>query len=128
MPATNSPMKLPRDCPDLVRAGAATLDALGAKLRNVASANADATELWLSVRDLEGLAGRLAESTDWEWRHGVADNFITPQDLAVLDELCTQRGVGPLRLPDEHLVALIRLRRFLDQYGNRAFELDDPAA
>lgn len=121
-------MKLPADYPDVVRAGAAALQALGSSLRNAAAADADAPELWLSIRDVEGLAGRLLESTDWEWRHGAADVFLSPQDLGVLNELLVLQSIGPVGLGGDDLTALARMRDFLRQYSAGGFALEDPYA
>ena len=120
--------QLPSDYLQVVRSGATTLHALGVQLRDAASGAPEVPELWLCVRDLEGLGGRLADSGDWEWRHGFADIMISPQDFGVLDELLAQSGVGPVRLSREQAAAISRLREFLRQYCDREFELDEPAA
>jgi hypothetical protein len=121
-------MKLPSDYLEVVRLGADTLRSLGERLREVAAKEPEMPELWLSVRDFEGLAGRLAESTDREWRRGYADIMISPQDFGVLDELLARGGVEPVRYSPKDAIALIRLREFLVRYCAREFELDEPAA
>ena len=119
-------MKLPADYLDLVSTGAAVLRAVGAELRLRAAAQPNAPELWLSVRDYEGLAGRLAASDDWEWRRGFAGLFITGQDFGVLDELLAQNNDSSVLLSEEQASALARLRNFLRQYRDREFELQLP--
>lgn len=121
-------MKLPSDYLRVVGRGATLLHAFGARLREAAAKQPETPELWLSVRDFEGLSRRLAESTDWEWRHGFADLMILPQDFAVLDELLSLGRAGPVELSGEDRAALTDLREFLRQYCDREFELDDPAA
>ena len=121
-------MKLSSDYLQVVRLGATTLRLLGARLRDVAAKKPEMPELWLSVRDFEGLAGRSVDSTDWEWRHGFADIMISPQDFGVLDELLAHGRGEPVPFSREDSTALTRLREFLRQYCDREFELDEPAA
>ena len=110
-------MRLPSEYPEIVAAGVATLRSVSAEVRAAATNRSDATELWLTVRDLEGLADRLADLDAWQWRDGFGDMFITGQDLGVLDELL-KVGV-PLRassivsLSSEQATSLTRLREFL---------------
>jgi hypothetical protein len=125
--ADESPMQFPPDYLQVVGRGATVLRALGARLRDIATKRPEAPELWLSVRDLEGLSGRLAESTDWEWRHGFADLLISPQDLAVMDELLALRRVGPVELSAEDNATLTSLYEFLRQYCGGERGLDEPA-
>ena len=120
-------MTLPSDYLDVVTGGAKTLCSLGAQLRDEASKHPDVPEFWLSVRDYESLGQRLAEFSEWEWRHGTADAMITSVDFAVLDELLTSRAL-PLELSHEYSRAIARLNDFLHRYCSREFELDDPAA
>jgi hypothetical protein len=118
---------LPSDYLDVVTRGARTLRNLGAQLRQVASKHPDAPEFWLSVRDYESLGQRLAEFSEWEWRHGTADMMITSVDFAVLDELLTSRAL-PVGLSDDDSSTIARLNDFLRRYCSREFELEDPAA
>jgi hypothetical protein len=120
-------MKLPADYRELVTNGADALRAIGARLR-VRAAQSSATELWLSVRDCEGLAGRLADRGDWEWRHGFAPILISGQDFGVLDELLARGDESPILISEENAAALAQLRRFLRHYCDRQYELDEPAA
>lgn len=80
-------MKLPLNHSDIVAAGTNALRVIGGQLRAEAERRVDAPELWLSVRDGEGLAGRLESMDEWEWTNGHLSLVINPQDLAVLDEL-----------------------------------------
>ena len=120
-------MKLPSDYLELVGAGVRVLSSLGTALRDEAEQRPQAPELWLAVRDLEGLAMRLAAMTDGEWRNGVANLLFTGQDFGVLDEVLMARRIGGLRLSDEQAGLLARLRQFLEQYQRHDFEFERPA-
>jgi hypothetical protein len=121
-------MKLPADYFELVGNGVAALRQLAGQLRVRAAEEPNAPELWLSVRDYEGLAGRLADSDEWEWRGGFASILISGQDFGVLDELLARRDGSPILASEEQAAALARLRQFLRRYCDREFELDEPAA
>lgn len=100
------------------------LRSLAAELRVQATQNANVPELWLSVRDFEGLAGRLMSEQPSEWRQGFAAIWITGQDLGVLDELLEGHGRLPIRVSEDRVAALARLRHFLGHYCAREFDLD----
>jgi hypothetical protein len=125
-------MRLPADYPDIIGGGVGVLRYLGTKLRAEAERRPEAPELWLAVRDLEGLAARLANASEWEWQHGFADILISGQDFGVLDELLPvgehAADDAPHGVTDAQVRLLSRLRRFLRQYCDREFELDEPAA
>jgi hypothetical protein len=125
-------MRLPADYSDIVDGGVRVLRSIGGKLRAEAENRPDAPELRLAVRDLEGLAARLADASAWQWRHGFADMLISGQDFGVLDEQLTNGGHGadqvPHRVTGEEGRLLTRLRGFLQQYCDRGFEFDEPAA
>lgn len=125
-------MRLPAEYPDIIARGVGVLRYLGTKLRAEAERRPEAPELWLAIRDLEGLAARLADASEWEWRHGFADILISGQDFGVLDELLPvsehAADDAPHGVTDAHVRLLSRLRRFLRQYRDREFELDEPAA
>ena len=124
-------MILPAEYPEIVAAGVATLREAGAAARSGASRDADAPELWLVVRDLEGLADRLAEMDAWQWQNGFCDLFVTGQDLGVLDELLNvgvaSRGRSIVSLTTEQAKTVTRLREFLQHYGDRCDDAGDPA-
>jgi hypothetical protein len=125
-------MKLPSEYPEIVAAGVATLRVIAADVRTAAIRRSDAPELWLTVRDLEGLADRLAGLDEWHWRHGFADTFVTGQDLAVLDELL-EVGVGlptstVVSVTPEQAARLTRLREVRQQSGEPGGDTDEPAA
>src|ERR1035437_10819826 len=63
-------MKLPSDYFEIVANGARVLHALGVQLRARAEKRPEAPELWLAVRDLDGLAGRLADNRSEQRRVG----------------------------------------------------------
>ena len=117
-------LKLPADYREIINAGAAVLVAVGARLRAEAATDPNAPELWLSVRDYEGLASRLADSDDEEWRRGWANILISGQDIGVLDELIASDDVR-LRVSAEQASALLRLRQFVSQYFNREFKVEE---
>ena len=119
-------MKLPANYLEVVHLGAATLGSLGTRLRKIAAKKPEMPELWLSVRTFEGLGGRLAESDDFEWRHGFV--MLSPLDFGVLDELLARGGAESVPLSAEEAAALTELRAFLNRYGRREYELDEPAA
>jgi hypothetical protein len=121
-------MKLPPDHLELVRNGAAVLVALAAQLRVRVAARPDVPELWLSIRDYEGLAGRLADYDAGEWRAGYAGGVIGAQDFGVLDELVARRNDTPVLASEEQASTLARLRHFLRQYCDGAFDFDESGA
>lgn len=123
-------MRLPSDYRTVVIAGADALRGLGARVRAEIAGRRDASELWLTVRDLEGLADRLAAPDEAEWRGGFADMFITGQDLGVLGELL---AIG-VRLTDARAIPLTPVQKttladlleFLQRYADRMYESDEP--
>lgn len=119
-------MNLPSGYRQTVNAGAAVLQALGAQLRRAASAQADRPELWLAVRDYEGLAGRLLDTNDFEWKEGQVRIQLSGQDIGVLDELIDRLGEASLRMSDEDIQAVKRLRQFLRSYIDHEFDLRTP--
>jgi len=110
------PRDLPADFRELVTAGAQLLESLGARLREEATRHPEKPEIWLSVRDLEGLAGRLGIFTDEDWRRGFPGTLMGGQDLGVLDELFAGNGAHGLRMSNEQTSLVGRLRAFLQQY------------
>jgi hypothetical protein len=125
-------MKLPADYPLIVASAVAVLHAVSKEVRAEAARQPDAPELWLVVRDLDGLADRVAGQSDWEWENGFGAMFIAGQDFGALDELLTM-GV-PLRettivsLTPDQAASLARLRTFLHNYAHRLYDSDEPAA
>lgn len=122
-------MRLPTDYQRIVAEGVDVLHSLSAELRAEAERRPEAPQLWLAVRDLEGLAARLAQADEWEWQHGFAGNWINGQDFGVLDELLTvgehASDHAPRGVTGTQVRFLTRLRHFLQQYCDREFELDD---
>jgi hypothetical protein len=125
-------MRLPADYSEIVAASARALRAVSAEVRTAATRGSDAPELWLTVRDLEGLADRLAAMDEWQWQNGFGDMFVTGQDLGVLDELLKGgvdfRGTRIVSLTTEQAVSVTGLREFLRHYGDRCNDADHPAA
>jgi hypothetical protein len=111
-------MKPPSDYLDIVAEGARILHSLGAQLRARAEARPDTPELWLIVRDLEGLAGRLVDSTAEEWQEGSTVLLISGQDIRVLDDIVA--GNRPLTAQEVRFLA--RLRDFLQTCCDRAYD------
>ena len=123
-------MNLPPDYPDILAAGVAALRAVSKEVRVEVSRRADAPELWLIVRDLEGLADRVASIDDWEWQNGFGDMFLAGQDFGALDELLRVgvplRGAGIVFLTPNQSTSVARLRAFLNAYATCRFDSDDP--
>lgn len=74
----------------------------------------------LTVRDLSGLAGRMAETVADEWEDGFAHLYFSGQDIGVLDELLFATGnANTTRMHDMSELgasAIKRLRNFLREY------------
>ena len=121
-------MQLPSDYLAIVNRGAGALHSVAARLRVEAGRDPSEPQLWLAVRDCEGLAERLVGLDDWTWRHGYSDFSVTGQDLGVLDELLADEAQPVHALSGDETTLLKHLRDFLQGYFDRAFELDDPAA
>jgi len=125
-------MRLPSNYPEIVAAGVAVLRTVSANVRAAATRQPDAPELWLVVRDHEGLAGRLTDLDEREWQDGFGAMFITGQDLGVLDDLlkngATVQGSSVVSLTSEQATSLTRLREFLQRYCDRSCGADEPAA
>ena len=125
-------MTLPSNYLEIVAAGVAVLRTVSANVRATATGQPDAPELWLVVRDHEGLAGRLADLDEREWQDGLGVMFITGQDFGVLDALLKNgvsvRGSPVLSLTSEQAASLTRLREFLQRYCDRSYGANAPAA
>ena len=117
-------MKLPLDYLDLVRSSARTLYSIGTRARNDATHTPTRPELWLAVRDLEGLAERLAGLDDLSWREAPGTQDVTGQDLGVLDELLHAR-TPPLAITEDERRSLTLLRDFLGRYIDGEYELEE---
>jgi hypothetical protein len=120
-------MQPPSNFIDTVRAGARLLQSLGTRLRVQAEQTPELPELWLSVRDLEGLAGRLMDSDERDWRVGCAI-FVTGQDFAVLDKLLDGSASLQRSLTHTEQNVLRALRGFIQQASNRELDFDEPGA
>lgn len=116
-------MKLPSDYLAVVGDGASALLAVGRALRNTVAGEPDREELWLSVRDVEGLAGRIADLPDEDWRTGAAGLWVTGQDVGVVEELVA-KPVPAVAVPAELTARLARLHDFLRRYCDGEFESD----
>src|SRR5690349_8585255 len=119
-------MKLPPDVLEIIGAGTVVLRTLGAELRARAAAQPNAPELWLAIRDYEGLADRLDLSDERDWKQGFGMGFVSGQDLGVLDEFLAHNDDCPIRVSDAQANSLARLRRFLQQYRDGSFERELP--
>ena len=108
-------MTLPSDYLDVVRVAADVLKALGARVRLEAARHPEMPELWLTVRDYEGLAARLAGLDDWSWRNGF-DLEITGQDVGVINEALEAAPGTSTSLSEAEHRSLARLKAFLDRY------------
>ena len=127
----NQAMKLPPDYPRIVADGVAALRAVSKDVRLETTRRADAPELWLVVRDLEGLADRVGSLGDREWQGGFGTILLGGQDFGVLDELLTVgvpvRGTTVVPLTPDQSMSVARLRTFLQEYANRRYHSDAPA-
>lgn len=116
-------MKLPADYPGIVAAGVAALRAVSKDIRLEAARRPDAPELWLIVRDLEGLALRLGSPGDREWQDGFVGMLLAGQDFGALDELLNigvpVRGTTVISLTPDQATSVARLRTFLEEYADR---------
>ena len=125
-------MKLPPEYFEIVAEGAVILRTIAAKLRAEAARRPRTPELWLAVRDLEGLLGRLAAIERRDWESGSAILLITGQDLGALDDLTgtgvAAEGMSVVAMPANHVASLSRLMDFLRRYLDRDFEVGAPAA
>ena len=121
-------MQPPTDFMGIVRDGARLLQSLAGQLRVRAERTPDEPELWLSVRDLEGLAGRLSEADEWQWRNGFATLLIGGQDLGVLDELHSGSSLSLQALTSSEQELLRSLRYFLQHAADNEFDFGAPAA
>ena len=125
-------MRLPVEYSEIVGAGVATLRAVSTEVRAAATRRSDAPELWLVVRDLDGLASRLADLDEQEWLDGFGATFVTGQDLGVLDELLKKgvplQGSSVVSLTSQQTTSLTRLREFLQRYRDRSYGSGEPAA
>ena len=79
---------------DVLRRGCEALNAIGSLLRHVAEASPDRPQLWLDVRDLEGIVVRLTAAEQFAWDPQFARGMMTGQDLAILDMLIERQSVG----------------------------------
>lgn len=127
-------MTLPPEYSEIVGAGLNALRLIGGQLRTEAARRADAPELWLAVRDVEGLAERLsAMDQNNFWQIGFINLMVTPQDFAVLDELVETRPEAPhsatLRIVSiEARDSLALLSKFLRRCRNGEFDSNRPPA
>ena len=125
-------MSLPSNYPQIVAAGVAVLRAVSTVVRAAAAGQPDAPELWLVLRDYEGLAGRLTDLDEREWQDGFGLMFVTGQDLGVLDALVKNgvplQGSSIVSLTSEQAASLARLREFLQRYCVRSYGAGEPAA
>ena len=125
-------MKLPADYHDVLAEGAAALSTSAVTLRTKAVRHPENPALWLAVRDLEGLAGRLSAVARRDWESGSAALLITGQDVGALDELLAAVvGVGEqdaVVVPASRVASLTRLADFLRRYLDDYFGFSTPEA
>lgn len=126
-------MTLPSEYSEIVGAGVNALRLIGGQLRTEAARRADAPELWLAVRDVEGLAERLSAMDQNDWQIRFINLMVTPQDFAVLDELVETRPEAPhsaaLRIVSiEARDSLALLSKFLRRCRGGEFDSNRPPA
>jgi hypothetical protein len=119
-------MQLPTDYQEIVADGWRTLGVIATRARVHAERTPGAPEFWLSVRDFQGLAGRVAELEAECWEQGYAQVLFGGQDVGVLDELLQGNGsaiaTGALDVTPSEASALRRFRTFLSDYMNGVFD------
>jgi hypothetical protein len=124
-------MQLPTDYQEIVSDGGRTLGAIATRARMRAEDTPGAPELWLSVRDFQGLAGRVAELDAEYWERGYARVLFSGQDLGVVDELLQGNDIvsaaGALEVTVSEASALRRFRAFLSDYMSGVFDRHRPA-
>lgn len=101
---------------DAIAAGASTLRTIGATMRLEAERSPERPELWLTVRDCEGLAERLLALEPDDWEGSFAYVALSGQDIGVLDELLQSSASGRGVLPQQQALAVKRLRDQLSKY------------
>ena len=115
-------MQLPAEYMEIVADGASALIAIAARARAHAERNPARPELWLSVRDVAGLAGRMAEPDPFAWEEGFARLHFNGQDIGVLDDLLIGHGsetaASRYGVSDREATALHNLRTFLRAYSD----------
>jgi hypothetical protein len=122
---------LPSDYSRILADGVQALRAAEIELRALAERQADAPEVWLAVRGVSTLAGRLRESDDWAWQTGFAVIELSPADLRELTALLEPGASdSPYRddaaaPPLDRHTAIRSLHDFLGRYITRHFELED---
>ena len=123
---------LPADYAKVLANGVHALQHAEVELRARAEGEFNVPKLWLAVRDISSLVGRLREADDWAWQTGFAGIELSPLDLRLLSTLLEAgRGLSPYR--DEpsdtasvtRTAALRSLRDFLERYMAREFQLED---
>lgn len=82
-------IRLPHNFEGTIERGIAALRAVEAEWSNQARERPEPGRLLLDLRDIRGLADRLAAATLEEWQHGWG-RWYNGQDLAVLRELAAQ--------------------------------------
>lgn len=99
--------------------GARALRAVAARIRAHAERDSARAELWLTVRDLEGLAGHLAETDVVDWEEQRVRVMFGGQDVGVLDELLLpegRRAAMSVTLSEAERSALRRVRTLLNGF------------
>jgi len=112
---------LPKDYSLIVAKGIGALGAVEAPLRARAASSLDPGPLWIRVRDVKSLAGRLESEDDWAWQTGFARSLLSPRDLGVLEEAASDGEV----LPYDDAPAISALLTFLTRYLRGDFPYED---
>jgi hypothetical protein len=123
---------LPPEYSSLLTRGIAVLRRAEAELRRIATTDSAPPDPWHRIRELHGLAGRLADCDDWQWRTGFARVNFSPSDPELLDGLINANAwVSPYRDAEVALftasdkATLAEVRRFLASYIFGEFEFED---
>ncbi len=121
-------MHLPVGFAAVVATGVAALQEIATHLREVAERTPAMPTLWLAMRDVDGLAGRLASYDPSDWEQGFV-TLIGGQDFAVLDALIAVGSVRDIEVPISRPQgrALLHLQQFLVAYDDGTFVNRDAA-
>jgi hypothetical protein len=126
-------MELAPDYLQILQRGVAALLAIGEELEEAVDRGVARPEQELTLRDVTGLAGRLAATSPGEWRTIWAGHAFTGQDIGVLSELIGEYD-APSPYSDDQAAHvrqtwardLRALRDFLDAWRPSEFTTELP--
>jgi hypothetical protein len=126
-------MERPPNHLEILQQGIGALHAIAEELREGVDRGVARPEQELTLRDVTGLAVRLAATSPGEWRTVWADHAFTGQDVGVLSELVDEyEAPSPYRddpnapVRQAWAVRLRALRDFLEQWDPSEHTFDVP--